>query len=493
MLRLKHLTKVYPGVVALDDVSLDFAPGEVHALMGENGAGKSTLIKIIAGAIEPTSGEVEIDGESFEKMTPALASSHGISVIYQDIILVQPLTVAENIFLGQNTGKTFSLKKMKEKAKAIIDEYGFDLDPGAIVYTLSPASQELVEICKAISQKAKLIIMDEPTASLASNEVDQLFKVIKTLKEKGMGVIYISHRLDEVFAISEKISILRDGKFIATVKTSETSRKDLITYMVGRQLDEHFPSREYKPQEVVLKADKLTGNKVHDISFELHKGEILGLAGLVGSGRTETAQLIAGSKKLESGSLYVKGRKVAFIDPSDSIGQGIGLIPEERKKEGCIIFNTILFNITLSAKGDCYKYGWIHAKKREEIAKKYKDALSIKTPDVRTMVNSLSGGNQQKVIVAKEMAADLDIVIFDEPTKGIDVGAKHEIYELMDKMTKEGKSIIMISSDMEEILGMSDRIVVLYEGGVSGELQKNEFSQENVLKLASGIKKEAAL
>jgi len=488
ILELENLTKVYPGVVALDNVSLQFEKGEVHALMGENGAGKSTLIKAVSGAIEPSAGKIRIDGSEYSKMTPALSKKHGIAVIYQDVNLVQPLSVAENIFFGNRYGKLFSKKQLCNMAEELFREYGFHLNPAMPVMALSPANQQLVEVCKAISNKAKIVIMDEPTASLAQSEVELLFRIIKRLKDEGVTVVYISHRLDEVFEISDRISVLRDGQYISTVNTSETSRQELISLMVGRELGASHPPRANKPSdEVVLEVEGLSGNSVSDISFKLHRGEILGIAGLVGAGRTETAELICGSKKIEKGSIKVFGKDVKIHTPADALKNKIGLIPEERKRDGCVMHSSVLFNTTMLCDKDYIKCGVINSKKQKEIAEKYREALSIKVPSINQKVINLSGGNQQKVIVAKTMAADMDIVFFDEPTKGIDVGAKYEIYQLMNEMTKNGKSIVMISSDMEEILGVSDRILVLYEGEVSGELEKKDFSQENILTLASGL------
>ena len=490
MLKLNNITKQYPGVIALDDVSIEFKDGEVHALMGENGAGKSTLIKTVAGAIKPSLGTIEVDNEVYTHMTPQIASKHGIAVIYQETMLCEPLTVAENIYLGKKFGKIYSKKRLFKMADELFKEYGFNLRPDIPVMALSSANKQLVEICKAISNDCKIIIMDEPTSSLASDDVELLFRIIKQLKEKGVTVIYISHRLDEVFEITEKVSILRDGKYIGTVNTKDTNREELIKMMVGRELKNTHPKRNHEIKETVLKIENLTGNSVENINFELHKGEILGLAGLVGSGRTETAELIVGAKRKTSGKIIVDNKEIKLKSPSDAIKYGIGLIPEDRKIDGCIQHNSVLFNTTLICNKEYMNKSIINEKKRIEIVEKYKEQLDIKVPSIRQEVINLSGGNQQKVVVAKTMAANLDIIIFDEPTKGIDVGAKKEIYELMNEMTKNGKSIIMISSDMEEVLGMSDRILVYYEGSISGELSKEEFSQEKILALASGLSKE---
>ena len=487
MLSLKNITKTYPGVVALDNVSFDVHDGEVHALLGENGAGKSTLIKAIAGAIQPDSGTISFDGKEYTRLTPQLAQKNGVSVIYQELNLCGPLTVAENIFLGRPQSKVYSQRRVNALAREIFNEYGFDLNPNARVMSLSPAQQQIVEICKGISMGAKIMIMDEPTSSLATAEVELLFRVITKLKANGVTIIYISHRLDEVFQVTDRITILRDGRFVTTINTADTNRQQLVSLMVGRELTESYPQRTHALGEVVLEARNLTGNSVENISFELHRGEILGFAGLVGCGRTETAQLICGAKHIDSGEVLVGGKPVKIHSPVDAIRAGIGLIPEDRKEQGCILHSSVLFNTTLICNKKFVTAGVISNRKRLKVANEYKDKLKIKVPSVKSLTVNLSGGNQQKVVVAKTMAADLDIIFFDEPTKGIDVGAKHEIYVLMNEMASQGKAIIMISSDMEEILGMSDRIVVLSEGQVAGELQKTEFSQENVMTLASGL------
>lgn len=488
MLRLEHITKTYPGVTALDNVSLEFRQGEVHALLGENGAGKSTLIKIIAGAIEPDEGaKITFDDKTYTHMTPSLSAENGVAVIYQDINLVTPMTVAENIFMGKKMGNFYSKKKLNKLAKELFDEYGFQMNPAAPVASLSPANQQMVEIARAISNDAKIMIMDEPTAPLAANEVDLLFRIIDKLKQKGVTVIYISHRMEEVFEITERISILRDGEYVKTIKTADTNRQELVNLMVGRELNETFPERKTEAGNVIFEAKNLTGNSVENISFQLRKGEILGFAGLVGSGRSETMELVAGAKKISSGELLLNGKIIHLKSPADAIRNGIGLIPEDRKEQGVILHNTVLFNTSLSCMDKLTRFGFINQKKNRELAEKYKNDLQIKVPFLHQMVRNLSGGNQQKVVLAKTLAADPDVIIFDEPTKGIDVGAKHEIYELMNRLAESGKGIIMISSDMEEILGMSDRIIVLYEGMVSGELQRNEFTQERVLELASGM------
>lgn len=488
MLTLKNITKTYPGVVALDNVSVSFEQGEVHAVMGENGAGKSTLIKIISGAINPDpGGEIAFDDKTYTQMTPALSAENGVAVIYQDINLVTPMTVAENMFMGRKMGKGYSKRRLNKLAREIFDEYGFQLDPAMRVERLSPANQQMVEIARAISNNAKIMIMDEPTAPLAAAEVELLFSIIEKLKAKGVTVIYISHRMDEVFRITERVTVLRDGQFIATIRTADTNRQQLVNLMVGRELNENFPTRKTPVGEVILEARNISGNSVENISFSLHRGEVLGFAGLVGSGRSETMELICGVKKMDSGEVWLDGKKMHITSPASAIAHGIGLIPEDRKEQGVILFNTVKFNTSLSAARKLTRFGFISGRKNKALAEKYRQTLRIKVPHIDQMVVNLSGGNQQKVVLAKTLAADPDVIIFDEPTKGIDVGAKQEIYNLMNELVAQGKAIIMVSSDMEEILGMSDRIIVLHEGLVSGELKREEFSQERVLQLASGL------
>lgn len=493
MLRLEHISKTYPGVQALNDLNITFEQGEIHAVLGENGAGKSTMIKIITGAIIPDAGgKIIFDDKEFEMMTPALSAEMGVAVIYQDVNLVTPMTIAENIYMGRKFGKIYSKRRLNQMAKELFEEYGLELNPAMPVERLSPAGQQMVEIARAISNNCRIMIMDEPTAPLAANEVETLFGIIAKLKAKGVTVIYISHRMEEVFQITERISVLRDGCYIRTINTKDTNRAELVKLMVGRELNESFPQRTGTHGEVVLEAQDLTGNSVEHISFQLHKGEILGFAGLVGSGRSETMELICGAKKMTSGKLLMHGKEVHISSPAAAIEHGIALIPEDRKEQGVILWNTVLFNTSLSAIKKITKAGFINGKKNQEMAESYRNELQIKVPSIRQMVVNLSGGNQQKVVLAKALASDPDVIIFDEPTKGIDVGAKQEIYNLINDLCNQGKSVIMVSSDMEEILGMSDRIIVLYEGMLSGELSREEFSQENVLHLASGMEKEVS-
>lgn len=488
ILSLKNIRKEYPGVIALDDFSLDFYSGEVHALLGENGAGKSTLIKIIAGAVSPTAGTIEFsDGVVYHSLTPQTVKKYGVEVIYQEFNLVGCLSVAENICFGDQRGKIVDYQYMKNMAQKATELFEVDIDPTASVYELPSSKQQIVEISKAIFRKAKILIMDEPSAPLSVAEVEKMFKVIKQLKEQGVCIIYISHRMDELFEISDKVTLMRDGKYITTVCTNETNRQELVNYMVGRELKETFPQRPIPSEEVVLKIDCLSANGVKDISFELHKGEILGIAGLVGAGRTELARAIFGADKKYAGKVYVNGKLVNVSSPAKAINYGIGMIPEDRKQHGCLLTRSIMANISLSSYKRISKMGIVIKKKEKVIAEKYREELNIKTPSLEQLVGNLSGGNQQKVVMAKTLAAGCEIIIFDEPTRGIDVGAKQEIYKLMAKIVAEGSTILMITSEMEELIGMSDRILVMFDGKNQGILPKNEFSQNRILELASGI------
>ncbi len=486
VLSIKNLTKTYPGVVALDNYSMDFEQGEVHALLGENGAGKSTLIKIISGAIEPDSGQIVLNGKTYSKMTPGMAREIGVEVIYQEFSLVESLSVAHNVFLGETSGLFTNIKDLRIKANKIFTEMGVNIDPSAIVRTLSPAKKQLVEIAKSISRKAKILIMDEPSAPLSASEVETMFEIIAKLKQNGVTIIYISHRIEELFRISDRVTVMRDGRYVDTLVTKSTNRKELINLEVGRELKEYYPQRSGSLGEVVLEVKKLTGNGDENISFIVRKGEILGVAGLVGSGRTEMANVIFGVVKKEGGEVWVDGRKAEINSPDRAIHYGIGLIPEDRKNLGCILNANIRFNTSLSVFNRLVKWVVLDTKKIKQIAEYYAKRLNIRAPSLQQMVRNLSGGNQQKVVLAKSLAAETNILIFDEPTRGIDVGSKQEIYNLMVDLVNQGKTIIMISSEMEELLGMSDRLIVLSEGKFMGEVPKEKFDQRYVIELASG-------
>ena len=488
VLSLKNITKRYPGVLALNNVSLDFVKGEVHALLGENGAGKSTLIKAVAGAINIDDGIIHVGGQDHEQMTPYFSRSMGIEVIYQEFNLVPTLSAAENIFIGDKVGDSFLVNSrlMESKAREIFELFKVNIDPKTLVRELSPAKKQIIEIAKAVSKNVKILIMDEPSAPLSVSEVEHMFEVINQLKQQGVTVIYISHRLEEVFRISDRVSVLRDGEYVATKLTKDTNRNELINLMVGRELKETYPPRQNPPGEIALEVKNLTGNGDHDISFSVRKGEILGISGLVGAGRTELAMLLFGAAPIESGEIWVKGEQVNIRSSLDSIEHGMGLLTEDRKGKGLFLEMGVGWNISFPIVRKLSKYGVVDTKTEKEITEQYRQRIDIKTPNMEQRVINLSGGNQQKVVLAKTLAAESEILIFDEPTRGIDVGAKQEIYQLMCELADNGNAILMISSDMEELLGMSDRIIVLSEGKLAGEVQKEQFSQDYILDLASG-------
>ena len=489
-LSLSHITKTFPGVVALDDVSLSFTKGEVHALLGENGAGKSTLIKTVSGAIAPDAGTITVKGETYQRMNPFLAKKCGIGVIYQEFNLIEPLSVAENLFLGERTGRLFDLNVLIQKAQKIFDEWGIDLNPAEEVGKLSPGKKQLVEIAKCLCHNVEILIMDEPTAPLSNAEVEIMYQIIEKLKKSGVTILYISHRMEEIFRITDRVSVLRDGQYITTVNTAETDRHKLVEYMAGRELKESYPKRTKASGTEAFRAEHVYGNGDSDISFTVHHGEIYGFAGLVGAGRTELTQLIFGLVPMQSGRLYINGKPAVIRSSGDAIRDGLGLIPEDRKFLGCLQELSIAFNISISAPKKICDGELVNPAKEKKLVDSYIDKLSIKAASPTQDVKNLSGGNQQKVVLAKAMAADPDILIFDEPTRGIDVEAKQEIYQLMNGLAEQGKAIIMISSELEELIGMSDRIGVIYEGHMAGELEKSEFDQKEIVAMASGIARE---
>lgn len=489
ILKIEGLCKYYPGVKAIDGLTMEFREGEVHALLGENGAGKSTLIKCIAGAIRPDAGTIEIDGEKFSHLLPQQAKNLGVQVIYQEFNLVPQMSCAENVFLNERTSKLIvNDRERAQRAKKIFDDLGVNVNPNRAVGTYTPAYMQIVEIAKAVSRNVKILIMDEPTAPLTVNEVSLLMDIVRKLKAKGVTIIYISHRLEELFEIGDRVSIMRDGQYIKTLNIKDTCRKELVDLMVGRELTESYPSRKVDLGEEVLRVEHLTGNGVEDINFSLKKGEILGFGGLVGAGRTELMNVIYGADKLKSGTIYLSGKPVHFRDTADALAKGIGMIPEDRKRTGVFLKMSIRWNSVICALKSISHLGIVNTKKEKEIADYYIKRLKIRTPSPEQLAGNLSGGNQQKVVLAKAMAAQSQILIFDEPTRGVDVGAKQEIYQLMNQLVEEGHSILMVSSDMPELLGMSDRIVVICEGRQAGIVPKAEFSQARILDLASGEK-----
>ncbi len=488
ILSVKNIVKTYPGVIAINDLSFDVKRGEIHALIGENGAGKSTLIKVLSGAIIPDSGKIYIEGQEYSQMTPKMAKDLGIEVIYQEFTLVPGISAAENVFLGDKTkaGVFCDIKDREQRAKKIFEDLRVDIDVSRPVKNLSPAHQQLVEIAKAVSRNVKVLIMDEPTAPLTVSEVETLFRIVRELKAKGVTIIFISHRLEELFELADRVTVMRDGCYVGTENIEDIDRQKLIAMMAGRELKESYPVRSNAVGEEALRVEHVTGNGDHDISFTLHRGEVLGFAGLVGAGRTELMRVIYGADPIESGKIYVNGKEVHIHSCEDAIRLGIGYIPEDRKAHGAFLRMSIKWNIVINNIKGISNGPFVDTAQEERVAKDYEDKFQIKTPSLDQRVENLSGGNQQKVVIAKTLAANSEIIIFDEPTRGIDVGAKQEIYKLMNQLAAEGKAIIMVSSDMPELLGMSDRIITIYEGKKTGELEKSEFDQNYILDLASG-------
>ncbi|MDF1739751.1 MAG: sugar ABC transporter ATP-binding protein [Verrucomicrobiales bacterium] len=487
-LELKNITKTYPGVVALDNVSLEIIEGEVHALVGENGAGKSTLIKTCTGAISPDKGTIVIQGTEYTSLTPKSAELAGVGVIYQEFNLVDELSVAENIFLGRaiRKGVVIDRKAMEREAAKIFEQFDIDIDPRKLVGELTVGYQQLVEIAKAMSQNAKMLIMDEPSAPLTQTEVQALYAMVEKLKSAGVTIIYISHRMDEIFRLSDRVTVLRDGEKVKTLQTAETNLDELVTLMVGRELKETYPTRkDCITDDVAITVEHISGEIVDDVSFEIRKGEVLGFAGLIGSGRTEVAEILFGYKKKTAGRITSHGKEINPRIPKEAIAEGIALVPEDRKKHGALLERSIKDNISISILERISSFFTVNTTEEDKVAKHYREAIRIKTPNLEQKIKNLSGGNQQKVIIAKWLATEPTLVIFDEPTRGIDVGAKSEIYALVNQLVEEGKAVLMISSEMEEVMGMSDRIIVLHEGKVTGELSRKDFNQETIMGFAS--------
>ena len=490
ILTMKGIDKSFPGVHALDHVDLEVRKGEVHALMGENGAGKSTLMKVLTGIYHKDAGTITYEGKEVEFTNPREAQDAGIVIVHQELNMMGHLTVAQNIFIGREymNGKLIDDKKMNEEAKKLFDQLGINIDPKETMSRLTVGKQQMCEIAKATSHDAKVIIFDEPSAALTEAEIEELFKIIRDLRDKQMGIVYISHRMDEIKVITDRVTVMRDGGYVGTLITKDSTKDDIINMMVGRVIyeDPKTESQVAPDAPVVLKVEHLNaGRMVKDVSFELHKGEILGFSGLMGAGRTETARALFGADPKDSGDIYVNGQKVDIKTPQDAVKCGIGYLSEDRKRFGIVVDKTVAENSTMATMENFMKGIFIDKKKEKDVAQEYVEALKTKTPSVDQLVVNLSGGNQQKVVIAKWLVRNCDILIFDEPTRGIDVGAKSEIYHLMNELVAEGKSIIMISSEMTEILRMSDRIVVMCEGRKTGELGIEEATQERIMHAAT--------
>lgn len=490
ILAMKNIDKSFPGVQALKDVDFNLNKGEVHALVGENGAGKSTLVNILNGIHKKDKGKITYRGEVVEYKNPKEAMKAGLSIIHQELELIPNLSVAENIYLGREPRKGIFIdyQKLYEITSKIIDQLGVNINPQEIVNNLNIGKKQMVEIAKAISQNADVLVMDEPTSSLTNQEIDLLFDLIKRLKEQEISIIYISHRLEEVFEICDRVTVLRDGKKVDEVKVENTDREQLIQMMVGRDIDERFPEVNTENKDTILEVKNLSvPGKVKKSSFKLQKGEILGVAGLMGAGRTELAKSIYGEFEKTSGEIFLNGKKINLDSPQKAIKNGIYYLSEDRKGEGLILNLSVEKNISLSILKKLSKFGvFINKKEEKNIAQNYINEFDIKTPSTEQKVKNLSGGNQQKVVVSKVLSTEPQIVILDEPTRGIDVGAKNDIYHLIKKLTSEDVAVIMISSELPEILNLSDRILVMYENEQAGILDSNTADQEKIMNLATG-------
>ena len=489
-LELRGIVKRFPGVVALNGVGFDVRPGEVHALLGENGAGKSTLIKVISGVYQPDAGEVHVLGSPVRVRNPHDAQALGISTIYQEFTLAPDMTVAENIFLGREPLRLRALSIVDRTAlirqtRDVLASLDLQIDPEAVVRHLGVAQQQMVEIAKALSLDARLIIMDEPTATLTAHEIERLFESIARLKQRGVAIVYVSHRLDEVKAICDRATILRDGTYVATVPVASTAIDEMIRLMVGRDLKELFPKIAAEPREEVLRVEQLTRQGVlHDVSFSVRRGEIVGIAGLVGSRRTETARAIFGADPIDSGRILLHGKPVEVRTPADAIEHRIALVPEDRKRQGIFATLSVWENIVLSALKQFSRNGILDVGRERQRAREFIASLRIATSDVDKRVLELSGGNQQKVVIAKWLNTNAEVFLFDEPTRGIDVGGKIEVYRLMGELVSRGAAIVMISSELPEILGLSDRILVMREGRICGEFERADATEEIILNCA---------
>jgi ribose transport system ATP-binding protein len=492
LISVKKLNKSFPGVRALHEIQFDLVTGEVHALMGENGAGKSTLMKILAGVYTRDSGEFLYDGQPVEFSSPREAQAVGVCIIHQELQLMNHLTVAQNMFIGREPRGRLGLfldeDQLNAQARDVLARMHVNLDPRAIVSTLTVASQQMVEIAKALSFDSRVLIMDEPTSALNDAEIAELFRIIRELKSRGVGIIYISHKMDELKQIADRVTVLRDGEYVATVTAGDTSVEAIIGMMVGRTLTDAAPSRSVAGQgEIALEVNHLNaGPLVKDVSFTLRKGEILGFAGLMGAGRTEVARAVFGADPVESGEIVVKGMKAMIRTPSDAVARGIGYLSEDRKRYGLATGMDVESNIVMSNLRKFLSFKiFLRRAQIRRTASHFINLLAIRTPSATQEVRLLSGGNQQKIVIAKWLERDCDVLFFDEPTRGIDVGAKSEIYKLLRALAEQGKAIVMISSELPEILRMSDRIVVMCEGRITGELSANEATQERIMQLAT--------
>lgn len=488
-LQVKNISKTFPGVKALTDISIDFYPGEAHALVGENGAGKSTLIKIIASVYTATEGKIYLEGKECTFKSPKEALDAGISVIQQELSIAPDLTVAQNIYLGCEPRKGICLdyKLMEKNAQKVLDEMGLSIDVKAYCRDLSAAEQQMVEIAKVVSKNSKVVILDEPTSSLSEKEITSLFRQVQRMKEKGVALIYVTHRMKELFEICDRVTIFRDGCKTKEMMIKDTNEKEIVANMIGREnLTDYYNRHKHTIGEEVFRVEDFSSGKLfQNINFHLNKGEILGFYGLVGAGRTETMEAIFGATTHESGKMYLHGKEIVFRKPSDAIAKKVGFVTEDRRRTGLLLEKAISENIGLPSLLAHGHRGLVNTKWEADVSSEYKEKLAIKAPDISSITSTLSGGNQQKVILAKWLAANSEILILDEPTRGIDVNAKSEFYSLMYKFVENGGSIIMISSEMPEIIGIADRVYVMREGRISGELEADELSEASLIGAAS--------
>ncbi len=514
ILEMNNITKIFPGVKALDNVMFNLKKGEIHALMGENGAGKSTFIKVLTGVHRPDGGEILLDGKRVEMHDPLVAARHGIAAIYQHLAAYPDLTVAENIFMGHERLKSIvpikqsSQKKEKangfklgmridwretnKRAKEILDSLGSNISPTDRMGALSVAQQQLVEIAKALSQDMRILIMDEPTAALSRRESEELYEIARKLRDGGVSIILISHRFEDMYKLADRVTVFRDAKYIGTSFVNEVDEAELVRQMVGRSIDQFFPTKQAQIGGELLKVSNLSRTGFFaDVSFTLHEGEILCLTGLVGAGRTEVVEAICGVTKPTSGDIYLNGKKLNIKDPNKALNMGIGLLPEDRQKQGLFLPWSITDNITLPAISRFSPFGWRITKRERKESQKYSDRMRIRASSIDDTAMSLSGGNQQKVVVSKLLSSDTKILILDEPTKGVDVGSKAQIYEIMCELAERGYGILLISSELPEVVNMADNIVVMREGRVSRIIPRSEATQENVLSAGMPLKKEA--
>jgi ribose transport system ATP-binding protein len=487
------MTKRFPGVTAVDGVDLDFRPGEVHAIAGENGAGKSTLMKLLSQAERPDEGEVELQGERVSFHGPKHAQQLGIAMVHQEFALAPHLTIAENLVLGHETSRLGLIARGSERrqARELLERVGLDVDPSRRAGSLPVAAQQRVEIAKALAIDAKVVIMDEPTATLTEREIEDLFGVIRDLTEDGIAVLYISHRLDEITRIADRVTVMRDGQVVETLEKDDIDEREIVRLMVGREIENLYPKEDVDVGDVLLRVEGITRRGVlRDCSFEVHKGEILGFAGIMGAGRTELARAVFGADPIDDGRIELDGEELTIRSPRDAIDAGIGYLTEDRKGEGLAMQLGIEPNITLASVPG--SPAWIDRGAEHETASKRADELDIRAPSLRTPVQTLSGGNQQKVVVAKWLETDARVLFFDEPARGIDVGTKAELFKLLGALAQDGRGIVLISSYLPELINLCDRVVVLRDGAIAGELQRDELSEERIAELATGVRTEEA-